>query len=106
MTNKWKPILGNLINDRFPAHDPDVKTLFGLHPKAKWPSEGMPNREINGVQCWVKPLGPQIQSLRTGKLSRPFQLRAMCSCPNCGAVVSIGRLAQHEGTKTCTRRMK
>jgi len=83
------------------AHDGTVKELFGLNRKAKWPTEGMPKRVIQGVTCWVDPIVPKGENGR-----RPFMLRASCFCPMCGTVMPIGRLSQHEGTKTCTRRMK
>jgi hypothetical protein len=74
LRNKW---------DRS-AHDADVKEFFGLHRKAKWPAAGMPLRIIQGIACWVNPLGQ----------SPGFQ-RAYAQCPMCGKNMPIGRLAQH-----------
>lgn len=66
------------------AQDHDIKPLFGLDRKAKWPAKGIEMRVIQGVNVWVEPIQP-------GK----FRLRAMCQCPECGFVTAIGRLAQH-----------
>lgn len=78
-----------LIDPRYPkwdlvAHDPAVKILFGLDPKAKWPKEGMPERRIQGIVCWVEPLGTYANFMR-----------ARCICPECGQRFPIGRLKQH-----------
>jgi hypothetical protein len=67
------------------AHDSDIKEMFGLDRKAKWPAAGMPAREIQGIKCWVGPL--------VGGRRAPH--RAMAECPACGKEVSIGRLRQH-----------
>ena len=67
-----------------PAHDASVKELFGLRREAKWPVEGMPEREIQGIRCRVDPL-----------VEGPFKLRARAICPICGMDLPIGRLEQH-----------
>jgi len=64
--------------------DPDIKELFGLKPKDKWPDAGMPVQPIQGIFSWVEPRTP-------GK----FKIRAKCQCFVCGKTVAIGRLAQH-----------
>jgi hypothetical protein len=66
------------------AHDPDVKEFFGLDRKAKWPTEGMGARLIQGVLCGV-------DMLRPGH----FRIRAWAECPECGRRMPIGRLNQH-----------
>lgn len=73
------------------AHDPDVKELFGLDRKAKWPEHGISGRFIQGIMCWVEPLAPAP----LGRCHRRFKLRAMCQCPVCAKNMPIGRLAQH-----------
>lgn len=73
------------------ATEGHVKALFGLSPKAKWPAEGVPRRDVQGILCWVEPLRERRPGLR-----RPnFGLRAMAQCPACARVVAIGRLKQH-----------
>lgn len=80
------------------AHDPDVKELFGLNRKAKWPEDGLPSRYIQQILCWVDPI-PQRHVL---DVKRNFQLRAMALCPICNeqkgknsVAIPIGRLHQH-----------
>lgn len=98
-------MISHPIHKNWAAQDPQVKELFGLDRKAKWPDEGMTTRQIQGVDCWVNALKPKVpHASMDWKMYRPFQLRAMCRCPQCGQSMAIGRLAQHEGTKTCTRR--
>lgn len=70
-----------------------VKALFGLTSEAKWPAEGLPEREVNGWKIWVKPLA---LSPDTGKrLFRRMRHRAVAQCPKCSQVMSIGRVHQH-----------
>lgn len=71
----------------WPAHDGEVKVLFGLDRKAKWPKDGMVAKELQGIWCYV--LG--LDAAR----ARGITLRALCKCPNCGKHMPIGRLAQH-----------
>jgi len=71
--------------------DPDIKELFGLDHKTKWPPQGMTAREIQGITAWVNPLAPTEGILKR----QPFKIRAMCMCTACGKVVAIGRLNQH-----------
>lgn len=68
------------------AHDRDVKVMFGLGEKAKWPVEGMPARNIQGIKCWIRPVLVLYQNRG---------LRAMGECPVCKKEMPIGRLAQH-----------
>ena len=69
------------------AQSHDVKQLFGLDLDAKWPDEGLPEREIQGFKCWVRPLA----------FSRTFKTfhRAVAECPVCRKTISIGRIHQH-----------
>ena len=75
------------------AHDAQVKELFGLPPKAKWPVQGMPERHIQGIHCWVLSLKDQAVGRR--RPAPGMTLRAMCHCPVCGQTMPIGRLHQH-----------
>jgi hypothetical protein len=72
------------------AHDRTVKVLMGLGEKDKWPKEGLPPREVQGIRVWVKPIGN----------STAFYLRAMCECPICHKKMPIGRLKQHSKVHT------
>lgn|SRR5215469_7302612 len=71
------------------AHSGEVKKLFGLRPEDKWPDAGLPARDIQGITCWVDPI-----SVNHGS-RRKFH-RAMAACPDCTAIMSIGRLHQHK----------
>ena len=54
------------------------------------PAEGMPERVIEGVRVYVKPLAPKVGTRRN------FQgLRVMAIC-ECGQHLAVGRLAQHK----------
>lgn len=66
------------------AFDYTVKELFGLDSKTKWPAEGMDTREIQGIQCWVRPFDPSSK-----------RHRAMALCPQCYQPFTIGTLPQH-----------
>lgn len=67
----------------WPATAGRIKELFGLKPSTPWPAEGLFTRSIQGIDCWVNPLGTR------------FAIRARCRCPVCGDSMPIGRLAQH-----------
>lgn len=71
------------------GHSDNVKALFGLSPKAKWPTEGMLARAANGYVIWVTPLP-------AGKpRHRRMTHRALAQC-RCGVTVSAGRIHQHK----------
>lgn len=69
------------------ANEREIKVMFGLTPKAKWPDEGLEGRRIQNV--WVT-----ILSKDKAKSMGLFH-RARCVCPQCGNPMSVGRLAQH-----------
>lgn len=59
--------------------------------KGTLPPEGMPEREIQGVRVYVKPLLPKVGTSR-----RNWQgLRVMAICA-CGQHLPVGRLHQHK----------
>lgn len=77
---------------------------------AKWPAAGLEPRMVDGVEkltrsdsgkpvqikVWVKPFTPNPTR---GHSARH---RAMCECPGCGFITSVGRLHVHvckEGVK-------
>lgn len=53
------------------------------------PVEGMPERLIDGVRVYVRPLPVKVGSRRR------FSLRVMAIC-ECGRHVAVGRLGQHK----------
>lgn len=73
------------------AHSSTVNELLGLGPKGKIPVSGMPEREIQGITVWVRPLPPG---------TKQFRLRVMCICPACQKVMPVGRLHQHSKVHT------
>ncbi len=70
------------FGNRATAHD-----MYALLGTAKLPAEGMPERGIQGVRVYVKPL-PE------GKPGQRQSLRVMAIC-TCGQHVPVGRLHQH-----------
>lgn len=79
------------------AHTEEVKAMFGLSPKAKWPPEGLPERQLQGFWVWVTPAKPPVYDTRWGRtrLVKNSGHRVMARCPHCMAVMSAGRLHQH-----------
>lgn len=71
----------------WPCHDAGMKMYFGLTSADKWPKEGLPARNISGVEVFVKPLDPNRRSAR--------QHRARALCPHCGLEFSAGRINYH-----------
>jgi hypothetical protein len=63
--------------------------MYALLGTAKLPVEGMPERLIQGVRVYVKPLPPSASSFRNF-----CGLRVMAIC-TCGQHVPVGRLHQH-----------
>lgn len=63
------------------------------------PPEGMPERDIQGVRVYVRPLAPLPTNTRRnvyGRLPRNFQgLRVMAIC-ECGQHLAVGRMHQHK----------
>ena len=82
--------MAKLIQGRYRYADArDMYALLGVKAGAL-PAEGMPERVIQGVRVYVKPLPPK-QSTR-----RNFAgLRVIAIC-ECGRHVPVGRLHQHK----------
>lgn len=74
----------------FTAHNPEIKKMFGLDEKTKWPAEGMPERVVQGITLRVVPLPPAVPGKR-----RRFIIRAQAQCPACASWFGITRLRQH-----------
>lgn len=83
------------------AHYDEVRAMLGLPDGAKLPAEGMPPRRIQGIMVWVTPLmGPRVPR-RVGRWGRVLERkssrhRVLAQCPDCGKVLSVGRLGQHK----------
>lgn len=71
------------------ANAQDMYRLLGV---SRLPVEGMPARDIQGVQVYVKPLSAGPRLPRHGKR---LSHRVIAIC-NCGQHVSVGRLHQHK----------
>jgi len=68
----------------------DAHDMYQLLGVTSLPAAGMPERTIEGVRVYVKPLEP-----KTGQ-RRNFQgLRVMAIC-ECGQHLAVGRLHQHQ----------
>lgn len=76
------------------AQSAAMRELLGLSRTAKLPAEGMPIRTIQGVKVWVEPLDTSVPHTWRNKRSTH---RVKCQCPNpdCGKIMSAGRLFQH-----------
>ena len=74
------------------AQSEDVKRLFGLEPKQKWPRFGLKIIVVDGWKLWVDPIGFKYQIRKHSSFK---QHRAMAQCPACGKNISIGRISQH-----------
>lgn len=72
---------------QWPAHEGEIKEMFGLPRKAKWPAEGMPHRTVQGIVVWVDSCE---EARRAGRFHR---MQAVC--PQCHKIVPVGRLQQH-----------
>lgn len=73
--------------DDWNAQSGDMHELLGLGRTADLPAEGMPEREIQGVRVYVKPLDPATSH------HRPHRVYVIC--PMCEKHMSAGRLHQH-----------
>jgi hypothetical protein len=67
-----------------------IPVLFGLDPKKHLPN-GLAPRMVNGIKMWIEPKTVYMYD----HPRPPMKLRALCECPICFKVVSIGRLGQH-----------
>jgi hypothetical protein len=70
-------------------HSDEMLKTLGVEG-SKLPLEGLPQREIQGIQVWVVPHVPHPNGRKSSKH------RVLCACPNCGRVLSAGRLHQHK----------
>src|SRR5262245_43259257 len=66
----------------------ELLPLLGLKPKGHLPTDGMPEREIQGVRIYVK---PYVQRPPRHNASK-HRVMAICKC---GRHISVGRLHQH-----------
>ena len=82
-----------------------VLAAFGLTPTSKLPAEGRESHVVDGVKVWINPQGPAVIG-RYGRAWKRSTHRVMCECPDCGAVMSFGRLHQHRHTAACARRSR
>ena len=82
---------------RWPAADWQIKMHFGLRPTAKWPAEGCPKREIQGITCWVEPMAAPVYRERYGKTikAKSSKHRTFGICPVCHTIQPLGRMKQH-----------
>lgn len=92
-----KRFIASPRNPRWPAQEHELRAMFGM-TGGKWPKQGCPARQIQGI--WVHVLPSDHESLtRLGlpgeRKARRAQHRCLATCPECGAGVSAGRLAQH-----------
>lgn len=69
------------------VHAHDMYALLGV-TSGTLPREGMPERVINGVRVYVKPVVDEGRR-------RNFRLRVTAIC-ECGKHVPVGRLHQHK----------
>ena len=94
-------------NPRRNAHHDEIRAMLGLGmvPMPKLPTEGVEPHIIQGIKVWVTPLmGPRVPRC-TSRYQRPLEgksstHRVLAECPDCGRVLSVGRLHQHV-CKTC-----
>jgi hypothetical protein len=64
----------------------ELYEALGLDPKKHLPKEGLGPRYIGNVLVWVDPKIPgRNQDAK----------RVWCRCPNCGKVLTAGKLQQH-----------
>lgn len=80
------------------SRDSEFKALFGLPPKAKWPSEGtgtvkVKTSEGEELSLWVLPLSPRASQ------GVP---RLVALCPRCSHTFGGGKIQQHY--RICARR--
>ena len=78
-------------NERgYQATAEDLYRLLDVQP-GKLPVEGMPERRIQGVRVYVRPLSPNPSARRN------FQgLRVMAICDGCERHLAVGRMHQHK----------
>lgn len=80
-------------NDRgLNVHDSDIKRMFGLDPKQKWPERGMAAIKIQGFTVWVR----SLDAARCTEPNKRRSHRVRVLCPICDKDLSLGRLHQHQ----------
>lgn len=70
----------------------DARDMYALLETSVLPVEGMPERIIQGVRVYVKPL-PE------GKPRQRQSLRVTAICDDCGKHIAVGRMHQHNCCK-------
>ena len=92
-----KRFIASPRNPRYAAQEWELRPMFGVTGH-RWPKQGCPARCIQGI--WVHVLPVDHESLRhplkPGRAKRGHGHRCIAACPECGATVSAGRLAQHD----------
>lgn len=80
---------------KHPAQEHELREMFGVKG-GKWPRQGCPVRFIQDIAVHVLPYDHESlrHPLKPGKAKRAAH-RCIATCPECGATVSAGRLAQH-----------
>ena len=63
---------------------------------SRLPADGMPERNIDGIRVYVRPLLPAVVG-SNGRTYRPQSLRVIAIC-ECGQHVAVSRLQQHRHT--------
>jgi hypothetical protein len=66
----------------------DAHDMYALLGTRKLPAEGMPERLIQGIRVYVKPLPD-------GKPRQRQSLRVTAICDDCGRHIAVGRMHQH-----------
>lgn len=66
----------------------DARDMYALLGTSRLPAEGMPERLIDGVRVYVKPL-PKARPGRRQSL----RVTAICEC---GKHIAVGRMHQHK----------
>lgn len=64
----------------------ELAVLFNLPGVSQFPPEGLPPIAVQGHVVWVDPKHP----------TKPMSIRTMTRCLDCGKVIQVGRLAQHD----------
>jgi hypothetical protein len=75
----------------------EMMKALGLKPGGHLPSEGLPEREIQGIRVYVKPATPtKITTNVFGThIWKSSKHRVIAICPGCERHLSAGRLHQH-----------
>ena len=79
---------------RFTADSAAMLKLIGV-TGPKLPKEAIEPRYIQGIRVWVEPHVPRYSKRDPSVELKTSKHRVLCECPNCGHVLSVGRLHQH-----------